>query len=71
MGIYPCISDGIVMKSSHVDRDVEYILSNYHSIGGNSGNAAEVVSYGYFSFNGSIVTETARGLRPTIQVSAQ
>ena len=64
MGIYPCISDGIVMKSSHVDRDVEYI-------GGNSGNAAEVVSYGYFSFNGSIVTETARGLRPTIQVSAQ
>lgn len=37
MGIYPCISDGIVMKSSHVDQNVEYILSNYHSIGGNSG----------------------------------
>ena len=37
MGIYPCISDGIVMKSSHMDGDVEFILSNYHSIGGNSG----------------------------------
>lgn len=37
MGIYPCISDGIVMKRSHIDADVEYILSNYHSIGGNSG----------------------------------
>ena len=37
MGIYPCISDGIVMKSSHMDNDVDYILSNYHSIGGNSG----------------------------------
>ncbi len=37
MGIYPCISDGIVMKSSHVDNGVDYILSNIHSIGGNSG----------------------------------
>lgn len=37
MGIFPCISDGIVMKSSHMDGEVETILSNYHSIGGNSG----------------------------------
>ncbi len=37
MGIYPCISDGIIMKSSHEDNGVNYILSNYHSIGGNSG----------------------------------
>lgn len=37
MGIYPCISDGIVMKRSHMDGEVECILSNYHSIGGNSG----------------------------------
>ena len=37
MGIYPCISDGIVMKRNHNDRDVDYILSNFHSIGGNSG----------------------------------
>ena len=37
MGIYPCISDGIVMKRTHHDADVDYILSNIHSIGGNSG----------------------------------
>ena len=37
MGIFPCISDGIVTKSSHMDLEVEYILSNFHSIGGNSG----------------------------------
>ncbi len=37
MGIFPCISDGIVMKSSHHDNDVDYFLSNFHSIGGNSG----------------------------------
>ena len=37
MGIYPCLSDGIVMKRNHNDRDVDYILSNFHSIGGNSG----------------------------------
>ena len=37
MGIYPCISDGIVMKHSHEDNGVDYILSNFHSIGGNSG----------------------------------
>lgn len=37
MGIYPCISDGIVMKSNYFDNNVNYILSNFHSIGGNSG----------------------------------
>jgi len=37
MGIYPCISDGIVMKGTHIDNDVNYILSNFHAIGGNSG----------------------------------
>lgn len=37
MGIFPCISDGIVMKRSHMDGDMEYILSNFHAIGGNSG----------------------------------
>lgn len=40
MGIYPCISDGIVMKDSHEDNGVNYILSNVHSIGGNSGGPA-------------------------------
>jgi|GEM_PF-1694010 len=37
MGIFPCLSDGIVMKSLHHDGDVDYFLSNFHSIGGNSG----------------------------------
>ncbi len=37
MGIFPTISDGIIMKSSHEDGGVDYILSNVHSIGGNSG----------------------------------
>ena len=31
MGIYPCISDGIVMKRNHNDMEVDYILSNIHS----------------------------------------
>lgn len=37
MGIYPCISDGIVMKSSHSEGNTNFFLSNVHSIGGNSG----------------------------------
>lgn len=45
MGIYPCISDGIVMKSSHIDNGVDFFLSNFHSIGGNSGGPV-LNSYG-------------------------
>lgn len=37
MGIFPTLSDGIVMKSRHEDWDVRYILTNVHTIGGNSG----------------------------------
>ncbi len=40
MGIYPSISNGIVLNSSYEDGGVNFILSNAHIIGGNSGGPA-------------------------------
>lgn len=37
MGIFPCILNGIVVKSEYNDGNTRFFLSNFHSIGGNSG----------------------------------
>ncbi|MBQ2957858.1 MAG: trypsin-like peptidase domain-containing protein [Clostridia bacterium] len=37
MGIFPCILDGIVVKSEYSEGNTRFFLSNFHSIGGNSG----------------------------------
>lgn len=37
MGIYPCIFDGIVVKSKHNEGNTRFILSNINTLQGNSG----------------------------------
>lgn len=37
LSIYPCILNGIVVKSHHTENGTRFFLSNFHSIGGNSG----------------------------------
>lgn len=37
MGIYPCIFNGIVVKSEHIEGNTRFILSNVNTLQGNSG----------------------------------